>query len=173
MNQSVSVYQRGSEQGVGLKTSWGGIEVHVIAWNSGEVERRPAHAGGMEGVVVLPLFSLFEAIKAGQRGKTDELLPAETIEASSDKTQDEELTPEQLAQKAFDAWTVPEDSTEARIIEAFLLDFGSATTNKDVVAALATKGVSVTSSQVTVAKKKIAEDSQTEPSQGDSEKAGE
>lgn len=175
MNQPVSVYQRGSEQGVGLKTAWGGIDVHVIAWNSGEVERRPAHAGGMDGIIVLPLCTLFEALRAGQRGNTDAIIPpAEVVvQPSNDENTSDELTPDELAQKAFDAWTVPEDATEARIIEAFLLDFGSATTNKDVIAALASKGISVTSPQVTVAKKKIAEESQSQPPQSEDVKAGE
>lgn len=175
MNQPVSVYQRGSLQGVGLKTAWGGIDVHVIAWNSGEVERRPA--GQMEDTIILPLCSLGEAIRAGQKGKTDAILPPDQAEVltnpPSNVEESDELTAEQLAQKAFDAWQIPPDATETKIIEAFLLDFGSGTTNKDVVAALATKGISVTSSQVTAAKKKLADDSQVTPPQGDGEKVGE
>lgn len=170
--QTVSVYQRGSEQGVGLLVEWGGTNVHVIAWNSGNVERLPVGQFAMEGVTILPVGPLIEVTRSAQRadGRFAEPLPpadAATVEEAL----------EELGSRVFDDWKIPEDATEAKIIEAFLLDFGTATTNKDVIAALATKGISVTSPQVTVAKKKLAEESAgnegDEKTEGDETKAGE
>jgi hypothetical protein len=169
--KNVNIYQRGSEQGVGLIVEWGGIKVHAIAWDSGNVERLPDGQFSLEGVTILLVGPLIDVTRAAQRGKTEEFAPpadAATVEEDSDD----------LGSKVFDDWKVPADATEAKIIEAFLLDFGTGTTNKDVIAALATKGISVTSPQVTVAKKKLADESagtegSEQKTEGDEAKAGE
>ncbi len=156
---------------MGLVVEWGGTTVHVIAWDSGNVERLPAGQFAMQGVTVLPVGPLVDVTRAAQRGKTEEFAPpadAATVEKAL----------EELGSRVFDDWKIPADATEAKIIEAFLLDFGTATTNKDVIAALATKGISVTSPQVTVAKKKLADESAAsgegeQKTEGDEAKAGE
>lgn len=151
---SVNFYNRGSQNGIGIQTLWAGILVHVIAWEDGTTDRLPVEDRSSEDLTVRfigPMKDLISEVNGSDS------LESPKPPTPPSPTPDTTITPPSgdLANYPWNDWVVPDVETEAAKIRAFLTAFPT-DDNAEVVKALKSKGVEVSSSQVTSARKALA-----------------
>jgi hypothetical protein len=169
---SVNFYNRGSQNGIGIQTLWAGIMVHVIAWEDGSLDRLPVDDHSSSNLTVSfigPMKDLIAEVNSVKpplppveppAPPTPDVPPtppappappsppAPPIPDANNTTNDVNVLP------PWNSW-VPEGESEAAKVRAFLTAF-PIQDNAEVIKALKSKGVEVSSSQVNAARKALA-----------------
>jgi hypothetical protein len=126
---------------------WAGIAVHVIAWEDGSFDRLPVEDRSAESLN-LRLLGPLDQLKAVQVDPPSPPSPdGDKPNTESDKPNSDELPP-------WDSFILEGESEAAKIrqfLTAFPMD-----DNATVVKILKSKGLEVSSSQVTAARKALA-----------------
>lgn len=153
---SVNFYNRGSQNGIGIQTLWAGIMVHVIAWEDGSLDRLPVEDHSSSNLTVSFMGPMKDLIAEVNRVKpplpptppAPPSPPSPPTPDANNTTNDVNVLP------PWNSW-VPEGESEAAKVRAFLTAF-PIQDNAEVIKALKSKGVEVSSIQVNAARKALA-----------------
>lgn len=137
-------YQRDGVIGVGYECTRAGMQVHVIAWENGEVDRFRDGSDNMLEVDVEDLPG--ELSNTVDPPVIKQAKPSESQPSGEGSQSNGDQQP---------SWAPTPGDSEAASIRSYLTLHGLEVENKQVVDALAVHGIAVNSSQVTAAKKTL------------------